>query len=415
MRQKRSRRPEWMVTFGLMLIFATWYACRYLLPGEPPLAGAGRPGTDWFFVVRVPEVPKDDTGIEAHRKRLASWLDESRAAGFRPMLMSEVVTRLRDGFPLPEKAVVFAFTHSFRPTVEALRPVFEERGATALWIADGEWLRDSDQHLVSPHEWRLMRRSRQWDLATHGAATRTFTLDGAGAHALTFADDSGRWGLNRGSELPNLRYLGAQRSWTGRQLVDRLQSEVPIQSATRLTAVRMFQWQLGVPVYDAATPPSFALSSPPWRRSGAVRWLGAEAAEDAALRLKTEELIGELWVGLRMQPDGSGVKVGFTEDRWVVDLTVDGRDRRLCAVSWPRAKKRAFEAVIVWRGEELTVRAGGVSRKVKVARAKRWRGPLDMITYHKIRGVAVARGLTVLLVPTPRLPLVRPGMVTSAP
>jgi hypothetical protein len=419
MRHKRSRRPEWLVVLGALAIFATWYAFEYLVPGDRPLAGNGRPGTDWFLVVRVPEVPKDDTGIAAHRARLTSWLEACRAAGFRPMLLSEAVERLRLGHALPEKALVFAFTHSYRPTVEALRPIFEEQQVPAVWLANEQGLAESDQRFVSPHEWGLMRRSRRWDLGIYGGggtSSRTFVLDGEGARPLTWLEDAGRWGLNRGRDLPSLRFLSAQRSWTARQLVDRLQSEVPLRDPTPLTAVQMFQWQLGVPAYSPETPREFALSAPTWRRSGAVTWLGASETADAALRLEAAEVIGELWVGLRMQPDGSGVKVGFTEDRWVVDVTVDGRDRRLTAVPWPRRKKRAVSAVVVWRGDRVVVRTAGGSRAIRVPPAKRWRGPLELVVYHKIRGVALARGLKADLVPiAPPAPLAPPGTVTSVP
>ena len=399
---KPSRRREWLVVFTVLGAALVWYTARYLIPGPRPYAGPGKPGVDYFMVIRVPELPKDDVGIAGQTERVADWLDSTIASGFKPILLSDALARLKHGEPLPEKSLVFAFTHSYRPTVDTIKPLFESRGAPALWLSNRIGLETSDERFVSPHEWKLMRRSRQWDLGTYGGSSRTFVLDGRGAERpLSWDPDSGRFALNRASEMPKLRFLSVQLSWTGRQLLDRLYSELPLRERTRLTAVQMLKWQLGTPVYDAQSPGSFTVSAPPRRRSGAVRWLGAEWAPDGAMQVSAKELIGELWVGLRTLPDGSSLRVGFTEDRWVVELSFEGRDKRLLAVPWRYKKKRAIDAAIVWRGERLVVRTEGQSRELAVPRSAGWRGPMELVVYHKIRGVARAKEIAALLVPLP--------------
>ena len=98
---------------GGILMWLSFFRPARLPP--PPLLSPSA-GYDWFLVLHMPEVPMDPARAAASARTLHVWLKELQRYGYKPMLLSEVRSRLERGFGLPERTIALVYEPGYHHT-----------------------------------------------------------------------------------------------------------------------------------------------------------------------------------------------------------------------------------------------------------------------------------------------------------
>ena len=362
---------------------------------EAPAAAA-----DWFLALRLPLLTEPAVRERLELERMRDWLDALERAGFEPILLSEARARLARGERLPGKPVVLLIEPGYRRTYEAVHPFLSARSVPSVWLVDGAAVERRDERYLSRHALARLRGER---LSETGfllpGSTQAFTLAGAD---YSFREDAGRAGLNRGASPAPLNLLNVNFSWTGSQLVSRLEAEAPVSGPTRLTTARLFGKVWGVTDTTAAAAP-FDLRAPFGARSASIVWQGTRGCPDFDLDLAASALAGDLWIYLRYDRQARrGVRVGYTEGLILAEEWRGGEWKRLGAVPWSPASGGPVHSLIRLKGARLSVAAqDGSQRGFELAAAPGPRtGVILLQTYDKIRGMAGIRAMQLSLTPT---------------
>ncbi len=170
-----------------------------------------------LLIVRVPEAAP-------HLARTVDrWLEALDKAGFSVVPLSGALDR-----PMPERAVALVFEPAYRRTYRDLRPVLRRRGARVLWITDARALNGDPRFADPNHD----------DVAFFSVTPRAFTLTRGGGLGFVWAPRAGARALNVPLDPKALQRLDARPDWSGRELVERLERELPreveIASRTKL-------------------------------------------------------------------------------------------------------------------------------------------------------------------------------------
>lgn len=408
---------QWLVVVvmvaGLVWIWSPWRQQRswpyppHLAPGE---------GVEWFLTIRIPEVPNDEGETAAAKVQVASWLDGLQQAGFQPMLLSTVLSRLERGLKLPKKTLVVLFHSGYRHTYETLAPIFEQRQCPAVWLTDWRALQQADRRYLSRHALNQLKRSGHWDVGWYRRP-----LDAQPDRLAVELVGTGGWrvtprhvvldlrmiqsALNQvGQGQPLLTHLPARPPWSAQELVDRLLAEVPIDNTAHLTARRVGPriWGLAVDAHATADRQPFALTVPMDTRATALSWACTSGHNDLVLDMNLLARFGDLWVLLRSNSFlGQGIRVGFTKDAILVEQDVGGVRTKLAETPWPAGAQDRLMATIILHHDHLAISVNDqpVLAVGSLAPPADRHGVVELVLSDKIRGAAGIESASFVLVP----------------
>ncbi|MBI3292452.1 MAG: hypothetical protein HYZ73_06550 [Elusimicrobia bacterium] len=382
---------------------------------------------EWFLMIRIPEVPNDDGETEAAKAQVTSWLEGLQDAGFQPMLLSTVLSRLERGLALPKKTVVILFHSGYRHTYETLAPILEQRQCPAVWLTDWRALEQADRRYVSRHTLDQMKRSGHWDVAWHRLPPDPQTDQLACELAAP-----GVWhgtprrvaldlrmtqtALNQVSDgRVRLAHLSARPPWSAQELVDRLLAEVSIDGAAHLTARRVGPriWGLAIDAHASTDRYPFALVVPMDARSTALSWACTSGHNDLVLEMNLLSYVGDVWVLLRSNPSlGQGIRVGFTKEAILVEQDAGGMRTQLAEAPWPSVAQDRLRTTIILTGEHLTLSVNDqpVLALASLSPPVDRHGVVELLLSDNVRGAAGIESASFVLVPLYNpAPLVKGG------
>ncbi len=399
LRRKPRYAGQWLSTFILaaLVLLALEGA-----PPDPPVPEPEAPGrAGWFLALRLPEALNAEPVADLTSRRLEQWLSALRSGGYRPIALPEALETLSKGGRLPDKSVALLYAPAYRRSYESLGPTLSRARWDVSWIMPAPAIAALDYRFASRHAIGLLRREPLWKIGFSGPSTMTFVLAG---RRLDWGGD-GRRAYNDAADARSgrLNALSVRLAWTGRQLLDRLAAETPVEGRSRLTASVLFGRPWGVAAPDVAGPRPFDLASVRAARSASVAWSHASASRDLRLDVQASELVGELWLRLR----GVGLRVGFTPTETVVEDACGAVWSRVSAVPFSSPPDGTRRTSLILRGSTLAMALEG-RPPVRVALPRVCEtatNVVDLTVYHRIRGVARAKAIDITLQPLrPALP-----------
>lgn len=414
-RAKPRYLRQWAASLALLASAALVYSL-YRRAGAPDVRRQYAGGSaDWFLILRMPEVPFTAPQASAVRYRFGQWLDALSDSGFKPIFLSQARRSLLRRARLPEKAVVLLFEPGYRQTYEALSPMLERLRFPASWITDAGALERLDQRYLSLHAVRRMRDSGLWEIGSFRSSSATFTLDafwgseGGPATALAWRGETGRHALNRASGLGSLDRLNVNVAWTGRQFIERLRAEIPVQGASYLGTTRILGrwWGVAIATASVQTPPLFDLQALPDGRSAYVGWHGTSGLDDFRLELRALSVVGELGLHLRYDHESdSGIKVRFSPGAVLVERSRgEGRGDLLANISWSTRPGGSLDCSLELDGPRLRLflpAARPYAINLPPDPGNAGRGVVALMVYGNIRGTARAKSVGLLVTPAGR-------------
>jgi hypothetical protein len=410
-RAKPSYAPQWAAFLAVLAVAAAIYHFP-IFPRKVPVARASKAGeSDSLLILHFPEMPTEEVGAAGTRVRVREWLEALLSQGYQPVRLSDALMRLKSRQSLPERAFAVVFSPGYRRTYDGLAPILTEYRCPASWITDRAFLAAGNQEYLSSHAVSAMRHDRFWEPGYFEASTTTFSLHpvhedrwAGWAYRFPWSPGASRRALNRYVDLKGLHRLNLNLSWTGPQLVERLDAETPIRRPVLLTAKRRLGQMLGGYVEAASTSAAaaFDLETPPDVRSVPVAWQGVSGWNDVRMELSAASVVGDLWVYLRYdQDEEEGLQVGFTRSSIEVIWSNEGRLQTLAAIPWTFTPDRPIKATISLAGSRLELDVNGVRRVVNGVPpiAQEDSGIAMLAVRSKLRGVARAGGVSVFLSP----------------
>jgi hypothetical protein len=410
-RVKPSYARQWGVFLAALALAVALYHFP-ILPRNVTVARPSKPGeSDSLLILHFPEVPTESVGADGTRTRVREWLEALLSQGYQPVRLSDALMRLKGRKGLPERAFAVVFSPGYRRTYDGLAPILAEYRCPASWITDRAFLAQGNQEYLSSHAVSAMRHERFWEAGYFETSTMTFTLHPVHAdrsvgwaYRFPWSPAASRRAVNQRADLTGLHRLNLNLSWTGRQLVERLDAETPVRRPVALTAKRLLGQMVGgyVEGGDPAAPPRFDLETSPDVRSVPVAWQGIAGWNDLRMELSAASVVGDLWVYLRYaQDEEEGLQVGFTRSAIEVIWADEGRLQTLAAIPWSFTPDRPIKATISLVGSRLELDVNGVHKIVNgVPSVEPEDFAIAMLAVRsKLRGVARASGIAVSLSP----------------
>jgi hypothetical protein len=376
---------------AVVLAVILWRAAHVIpLPPEPPSAVQSG-DAHWYFVIRLPEAPWDPQGTKFVQARTAEWLGALIQEGFHPMLFSDITARFKQGIGVPDKALVIVFQPGYKHTCETLEPLFTHFKSPTVWLIDRTAIQRSDPRYVHRHRAALMVQSKWWDV-----------IDSANP---VWTPGTGRSALNWNPGADHVNRLNVSLQWSGRELVNRLLAENPLQSCMQLT-VRTVQGRLtGVLSTPENVANAFRLEAPLGKHSTTVAWLGTKGSPDARIDFDVPSRVGDFVLALRSEIESDGeVRLGYGDGMISIDDCWQGRHTRLAAVPWlPRIPHEALHGTLTLVGDRLElIHPGNPPLQVTLNHSGAPRGGIVRLTvYDKIRGAAFADSIRLVMTPLP--------------
>lgn len=405
-----SYAPQWFLLFLIVtgILGYRWAAERHAFQHVSETRTIAAPeGSDWYMVLRMPEIPSAVTDVEATQSTFRARLDALKREGFHPVLLSHIYRHLKKGAGLPSKPVVLVFDPGHRHTFDMLSPVLKQMKVPAVWMTDGEALDHGDRRYVSRHATKQLVRSGLWDVGFYNekgaveiqnADEGVWTL--AGDRNDVWAPSAGVFAYNPASQIQHLNRLNVNSTWSRDELVDRVMAEIPVRAPIRLAvrSIRNHLWGVPEPLSSPAKP--FTLESDLEKRSTTVAWLGAEGVQDASIQIRAQHIVGELWVLMRSDENqGESIRIGFAKGMAMVDQEENHQVRRLAATGLSEAG--SVNATIRLQGTQLLLTMNGrpvvTLTSLKPARSKH--GVVRLSVYDKLRGTARADQIDATLTP----------------
>lgn len=352
----------WLVTITCAVLL--WLSFFRPPPITAPPRSPDSAGYDWFFMLRMPEVPRDATQANSLKQHYREWIPALLQAGYQPMLLSDVHRRIDQGYGLPRNAVVLVFQPGYNHTYEEVAPLLVESQVPALWVTDRTAVSRGDRHFVHRRRAKWMVRSGYWDLAYSGGTfwkkdlqRRDFKINESQSAA--WAPSTGRTALNWSGGFSDLQYLDVNPKWSAEELVQRLAMERPLHGTVGL-GVRLIQNSLWGVVYESPKEsPAFHLRTPLTATSSTLYWLGTRGAANLETHLQVNSFFGQNFLWLRADvSQGQGVGVGFTHHKIFIDQRIHGTRHRLATYSWTPPQGR-IDARIQVTGSRIRVAAVG--------------------------------------------------------
>ncbi len=406
-----ARYPmRWLLVWGAIVALAAspWLITRRAPAARAPMPHAG--AADWFYVVRLPEMPREEAELASAVAQVDGWLQALHDRGFVPMRLSEVQHRRAQGVALPPRTVVLLITPGYRRTYLALAPLFAQRGWPAGMVTDQQAIDQSDRHYVSQHDLSLMQQGGLWDvgLFQDGQMNASFQLTSPESQpkpsAWAWSQQAGRRALNREVSLRGLACLHAQLAWNASELLDRLLTEEPIKGQVYLTmrSTSPPRWEIAQDGIASQAEGLITVQAPRDARSSTIMWPSTIGCRDFQLELATTSLVGELWLLLRTDAWAQqSVRVGFAEQQILIEQEHDGRRERLATLAVPPLRHVPFRARLLLQGDRLQIDLDGQPLPACRLRAAPTsdHGIIKLMVYDKVRGAARLDTLRLLLTP----------------
>ncbi len=318
---------QWGLFFAAtLLVGALAWQAAHIPPHQtaiPPSTGA-----DWFLVLRMPAVTSQyESGIETMRVRYGEWLDALARAGFKPMRLSDVHSRIRSGQGLPEKTVVLVFDPGYRRTYHIVAPILAQHNWPAVWITPEDEMQRGHREYVTYHLARRMTDSGWWDVGFIQKDGRVRLSSNTGSKQYLnekgqplWAHQSGGLALNQNSRFNSMNRLNVISDWKGSDLLNRIRVEVPITAPVYLTLgqVQNLKWGITTDA-DSSEEKHFDLAMPMHRHGLQIAWLGARGHSDMRIEAEADRLVGQMALRLRWdEANQTGVMVVFSNSTvWV--------------------------------------------------------------------------------------------------
>jgi hypothetical protein len=374
----------------------------------PSSIPAVAPQADAFLVVRLPEVPLQETSTAFIKGKIGSWLTTMQREGFHYMKFSEIRERLSRHEGLPDRTVVLLIDPGYRHTYEVLSPIFSKTGIHAVWMTTPDTGGAVDRRFLSAHALDLMKAEGLWEVgryqdARHAVFDDGYTRFDLGGNDGIWTKDSGHVALNQGLQANGLERLNANVQWTDRELMDRLLAELPIQGASYLTTRRIQSRPWGISAAGDSDPASvrFDLQAPLDKRAANMAWAGTRGMANMEIQLEAQKVTGELWLTLRTDEDaGQAIAVGFSEGNIMIEEEYNHVRDRLLTAAGP-ASLSSLSTIVLLTGSQLTIKVDGIA-PIEVddlhAPVSR-KGAVRFAAFHRINGAAQATGILLKITP----------------
>ncbi len=362
--QRDTYWRQWAVT--LVLILGGWFTYLHMTRPAPvpqmPAASIDAKA-DHYLILRMPAITSQyESGIETMRVRYGEWLKALTAAGFRPLLFSELRRLNADGAPVPPKSVVLMFDPGFRRTYNIVAPILRENQWNAVWMSDENAMKHRHREYITFHTARQMVSTGGWDVGLKRAdGTYVFDVGQEDKFILgqrrqgTWVSTSGGLALNSRNSFYALNSLSVNADWLPQDLVNRLEAELPVQGPVYFTLgeVQNLTWGM-----TSATPESFNLAAEPQQRSAIVSWLGTRGLDNARIRIKGKDLAGTLSMRLRWDEiTSSGIQISMTNGKVTAQEWRNGESRAIFKVNRNSSDVFIVNALLV--GDHLAVSVDG--------------------------------------------------------
>jgi len=314
-------RKQWAVSIVGVITLGVglkWYSNHTPDPELPAPPGTDAVAyTDWFMVVRCPEMPIEVREAEAGVQLLADWVQQLRTEGFHLRPFAEVMAARQRGDRLPERTVVLVFDPAYRVTVEQVLPKLRDLTAPALFITRAPGTIQSDRRFVSNRTRRVLSATELWDFALQ-TSEQGFLLEASGwpesvPPGQEWSETSGLTGINEAFPDGPLNILHANVHWSSAEFVDRLKADMPLRRKSRLSLRTIGDRNWGI-LADEDDVAEFELAAADNARFASVSWAGVRGVGNMELEMSLGSWFGEAWLFLRSNADRTErIRVGFTE------------------------------------------------------------------------------------------------------
>lgn len=408
----RNYAKEWVVFFfcAAGLAYYLWKtAYNPPLPIERPPVWKSD-GANWFFVLRMPEVPHGEAATIHAQDRMTGWIQALYKNGFRPMLLSDVHDRLKTGIGLPEKAVVLLFEPGYHHTYESLKDILFTQKSPGVWITDQAALKRGDRRYIHGHNARFMVQSQWWDVGFYRTAAALRLETGRygdvelkrGERSL-WSDEDGTKAINWGLSDEPLNRLNVEPNWTPQDLADRLLMEMPLLKSVQLTT-QMTKGRLwGIIAPESHAKNDFHLKAPLHQRSASLYWVGTKGTRDLAIELDVPRIFGGLVLWLRSNSQKKqGLRIAFTEGAVSVEHQTQGKVVPFALHPWPvRAGIHSLRASITLKDRNMQISYPGTEPVTIVLPPETVidDGIVRLTIHDKVRGAAYANSIKLIVTP----------------
>lgn len=410
-----SYRKQWAVSIVGMIAFGVglnWYFNHTPDPELPAPPGTDAVAyTDWFMLVRCPEMPIEAREAEAGVQLLADWVQRLRAEGFNLRPFAEVMAARQQGDRLPERTVVLVFDPAYRVTVEQVLPRLRDLTAPALFITRLPGTIQSDRRFVSNRTRRVLSETELWDFALQ-TSQQDFLLEVPGwpesvSPGQAWSGTSGLTGVNEAFPEGPLNILHANVHWSSVEFVDRLKADVPLRRESRLSLRTIGDRNWGI-LADEDDVAEFDLTAADDARFASVSWAGARGVGDMELEVSLGSWFGEAWLFLRSNTErAERIRVGFTESG--VRVLQEQAGAVLSDHLEPALIQPADGIQILARIEKgrlhLKIPQTQFELEIPVVIPATSEGIFEFALYDRIHGAAVARDVLITVNP---LDIIRP-------
>jgi len=399
---------QWIVAALLFLTLAAGIAYQQrassLVTGSPPSVPST--GADWFFVLHLPEAPRDPAKDQKSQARLAQWLDALAREGYHPMLLSEIDRRLRRGEGLPEKTVALVYAPGLYHTYKTVAPILTRYRFPAVWIVDNTSLLRGDRHAINRTLALWMEHSRFWDIGYSGDGFwGRITPEQVGrvrippSLGLRWAPGTGRTALNHRNPWSSFHRLDISPTWTPDILIERLNRELPLVGAVHLGIKYVGKTPFGVVIRSSRENTPFSLRVPPSSTSQTVSWIGTQDARDLRVEWQAKAFFGEMFLWLRSNTaTGEGIGLGLSKGHLFIDQRIQGQRLRLKDVPW-RPEHGRVNVNATLAGDHLRITTEGAPTVDLDLAPGRGEGLVRLSIYDRIHNAAHTDDVVLQLTP----------------
>ncbi len=415
--QRDSYWRHWLFTIALVAsgwIVYTRVTKPVVITPIAPLASEAQ--ANWYFILRMPAVTSQfESGIETMRVRYGEWLDALTAAGYRPILFSELHRLNEAGIGVPPKSVILMFDPGFRRTYHIVSPILEKHQWSAVWMSDLSAMNQRHREYITFHTARQMVESGGWDVGLkRGDGTYVFNVGQDENFQLgqrrvgTWAAMSGGFAFNNRTALNSLNCLNVNGDWLSKDLVNRLDAEIPVEGPVyfSLGEVQNLVWGR-----TQQEPVVFNLAAEPQQRSAIVSWLGTRGLDNCKLRIKGKSLAGTLSLRLRWdEVSASGVQISISKAKLTVQEWKNGESRLVYKVN--RSEPNEFSALMLLVGDRLAISVdGGVGTTIPTPISNgTGKGVAQVYLHDGVLGAAHVNDVQINFEPLPQAAVVFSGV-----
>ena len=198
-----------------------------------------------------------------------------------------------------------------------------------------------------------------------------------------------------------LERLNILSDWTSEDVVNRVRTEVPIESPAYLTLapVQNLRWGVTLP-RGAASGHRFDLQVPLWRHSILIAWFGARRIPDFRLEASASQVVGSLVFRLRWsERDEAGLILKISPGSYLIQEKT--ASKFITLKRFPRSAANGFRLRADLVGNLLTVSTDGRSPQSLAlpSEVPSSGGLLQVYLYDVLKGLAKAKNVDLTFIP----------------